>query len=686
MDNIKGVDGLAVNTLRALSADLSYHAKSGHPGAPMGMAPMAHVLFTKFLKLNPATNKAWLNRDRFVLSNGHACALQYVLLHLLEYDISIDDLKNFRQLGSKTPGHPESHETPGIEVTTGPLGQGFAAAIGLAIAQSHMAALYNRPGFDLFDNRTFVFFGDGCAMEGVASEAASLAGHLQLGNLIALYDDNSICIDGSTESTFTEDVDKRFEAYGWHVQRVTDGDSDLAAIAAAVENALAVKDKPSMIRVKTTIGYGSKLQGTASVHGNPLKVEDLETFKQKMKLSNELFFVPAEVQSIYRETAKSGAEAESRWNDLFLRYGNAHPELHLELQRRIGGDLPDCWETQLPVYTPNDKPVATRKTSEFVLDAIYAHIPEILSGSADLTSSNLTRWKTAVDLQAPVTGIGSFEGRYIRWGDKGAAMNGIAAYGANLIPIAGTFLNFVSYAAPALRLSALSQLRVIWIATHDSIGLGGDGPTHQPIETLAHFRSVPNLNVWRPADGNETSAAYYTALMSKTTPSVLALARQDLPQLSGSSREKAARGAYVLLEDEKAAITLVSTGSEVSLCLKAAALLSSTHDVKARVVSMPCMEVFDTQPLSYKLSVLTQGLPILSVEALSTNVWSKFSHEQFGINEFGLSGTADDLFKAFGFTAEGICERALQVIDFYRDVPAIRSPVLTAWNRNIALD
>ncbi|KAI4600657.1 Transketolase [Pestalotiopsis sp. 9143b] len=373
-----------------------------------------------------------------------------------------------------------------------------------------MAASYNRPGFDLFDNRTFVFFGDGCAMEGVASEAASLAGHLQLGNLIALYDDNSICIDGSTASTFTEDVDKRFEAYGWHVQRVTDGDSDLAAIAAAVGNALAIKDRPSMIRVKTTIGYGSKLQGTASVHGNPLKLEDLEAFKQKMKLSTDLFSVPDD----YRST--------------------------LKMTRR-------------------------------------------------------------------------------------AAMNGIAAYGANLIPVAGTFLNFVSYAAPALRLSALSQLRVIWITTHDSqIGLGGDGPTHQPIET------------------NETAAAYYMALTSKTSPSVLALARQDLPQLPGSSREKAARGAYVLLEDENAAITLVSTGSEVSLCLKAAALLSDTHDVKARVVSMPCMEVFDKQPLSYQLSVLTQGIPVLSVEALSTNAWSRFSHEQFGINEFGLSGTAEE--------------------------------------------
>lgn len=575
------LDILAINTLRALSIDASFKANSGHPGAPMGLAPLAHVLFRK-MQFNPITNKTWINRDRFVLSNGHACSLLYALLHLYGYDISVDDLKAFRQLGSKTCGHPEAHVTPGVEVTTGPLGQGFANALGLAIAQAHMAATYNRPGLNIFTNHTFVIFGDGCAMEGVASEAASLAGHLKLGNLIAIYDDNHVCIDGDINSTFTEDVVKRFEAYGWHTQSVEHGNTDLDAISRAIDAAMSVKDKPSMIKVTTTIGFGSLLQGTGGVHGSPLKVDDIKQFKEKAGISPEPFHIPKSVRTMYSKHAARGTLAEAQWSKTFTRYQTREPELHAELTRRLRGELPGDWQQILPIYRESDPSLASRKLSETTLTALQAALPELMSGSADLTSSNLTRWKDARDFQAADTGLGSGEGRYLRWGVRehamGAAMNGIAAYGANLIPCAGTFLNFVSYAAGAVRLSALGQLRVIWVATHDSIALGEDGPTHQPIETLAHFRAIPNIHVWRPADGNETSAAYATALAASRTPSILALTRQGMPQLQASSIEKASRGGYTVLESKDANITIVSTGSEVSVCMDAAKVLSENHE------------------------------------------------------------------------------------------------------------
>ncbi|KAK3722428.1 Transketolase [Vermiconidia calcicola] len=642
------IDELAINTIRCLAVDATFQANSGHPGAPMGMAPVAHVLWNKFMTFNPK-NPDWLNRDRFVLSNGHGCMLQYALLHLFGYNVPMEALKTFRQVDSITPGHPESHDTEGIEVTTGPLGQGFSNAVGLAIAQAHTAGVFNKPGYELINNHTFMFFGDGCAMEGIASEAASLAGHLQLGNLIAIYDDNHISIDGDTKVSFTEDVTARFESYGWHTQWVKDGDSDLDGIEAAIKKAKEVTDKPSMIKLTTTIGFGSKLQGTGGVHGNPLKADDCKQVKEKFGFDPEkMFVVPQEVYDAYGKHAAEGAAAEEEWNKLFEKYAGEHKEAASELKRRHSRKLPDGWQTKLPVYKPSDAAVASRKLSESVLEAIHEAVPELLSGSADLTGSNNTRWKSAVDFQPPSLGIGDWTGRYLRYGvrEHGMAgiMNGMSAYGT-IIPAGGTFLNFVSYAAGSVRLSSLSHQRVIYIATHDSIGLGEDGPTHQPVETLAHFRALPNMMVWRPADGNETSAAYYMALTSHDTPSILALTRQNLPQLEGSTIENGIKGGYTVLEDKEASITLVSTGSEVSICLEAVKTLKE-KDVKARVVSMPCTEVFDAQPKDYKMQVIPDGIPALSVEVMSTLGWEKYSHEQFGLNRFGASGPYKDVYKA----------------------------------------
>jgi transketolase len=678
------VDTLAINTIRVLAADATAHANSGHPGAPMGMAPVAHVLFNRFMKFNPK-NPDWLNRDRFVLSNGHGCMLQYALLHLYGYAVSMDDLKAFRTVDSITPGHPEAHDTPGIEVTTGPLGQGISNAVGLAMAQAHTAAVFNKPGFDLVDNYTYAFLGDGCLMEGVSSEACSLAGHLQLGNLIAVWDDNKITIDGDTNQAFTEDVVKRYESYGWHVLTVEDGDHDLAGIEAAFNKAREVKDKPTLIQLKTIIGFGSKQQGTHGVHGSPLKADDIKQLKEKFGFNPEQsFVVPQEVYDLCNKAAASGAAHEEEWNKLFAKYAEQYKAEHADLARRLKGDLPEGWEKHLPTYTPADSAVASRKLSETVINKIFDAIPELVGGSADLTGSNLTRWKGAIDFQPPATGLGTYAGRYIRFGVRehgmGAILNGMAAYGT-IIPYGGTFLNFVSYAAGAVRLSALSRVRVMWIATHDSIGLGEDGPTHQPIETLTHFRALPNCMVWRPADGNETSAAYYVCLVSKHTPSIMALSRQNLPQLEGSVIDKAIKGGYVLHEQEGADITLVSTGSEVCICIDAVKELAEKHNIKARVVSMPCMEVFDTQSKEYRLSVLPDGIPSLSVEVMSTMGWEKYTHEQFGLNRFGASGAYKDVYKKFEFTPEGIAKRAIATIDFWKDVPNIRSPINRAFQQ-----
>lgn len=486
-------------------------------------------------------------------------------------------------------------------------------------------------------------------MEGVSSEASSLAGHLQLGNLIAVWDDNHISIDGDTNCAFTEDVAKRYEAYGWHVVRVEQGDSDLARMAEALKEAQAVKDKPTLIQLTTTIGFGSTQQGTHGVHGSPLKPDDIRQLKEKFGFNpDKNFDVPQEVYDAYAQTAAKGAAAEAEWNQLLAKYAESYPAEHKDLLRRLKSELPEGWEKALPVYSPSDAAVATRKLSETVLSKIESVVPELLGGSADLTGSNLTRWKGAVDFQPAANGLGDYSGRYIRFGVRehgmGAIMNGLAAYGT-VLPYGGTFLNFVSYGAGSVRLSSLSRVRVVWVATHDSIGLGEDGPTHQPIETLAHFRALPNCMVWRPADGNETSAAYKVVLTHKDCPSILALSRQNLPQLEGSTIEKASLGGYVLQEVEGAQISLLSTGSEVSICVEAAKYLADNHGIKARVVSMPCFEVFDSQPKDYKLSVLPDGIPSLSVEVMSTMGWEKYTHEQFGLNRFGASGPYKDVYK-----------------------------------------
>lgn len=486
-------------------------------------------------------------------------------------------------------------------------------------------------------------------MEGVASEAASLAGHLQLGSLIAIWDDNHISIDGNTNCAFTEDVALRFKAYGWHIEVVEDGDNDLDGIEAAIKKCQAVLDKPSLIKLRTTIGFGSKLQGTGGVHGAPLKADDIKQVKEKFSFDSEkTFVVPQEVYDMYNKHGAEGAAQEQEWDQLLSKYTESHKAEADDLKVRLSGELPEGWEKNLPTYSPSDAAVASRKLSEIVLTKIHQAIPSLVGGSADLTGSNLTRWKDAVDFQPPAIGLGDWTGRYIRYGVRehamGAIMNGLAAFGT-VIPYAGTFLNFVSYAAGAVRLSALSQVRVIWVATHDSIGLGEDGPTHQPIETLAHFRALPNCMVWRPADGNETSAAYYVALTSKHTPSIIALSRQNLPHLETSTIERASKGAYVVHEAENANITLVSTGSEVGICIDAVKYLKDNHNLVARVVSVPCFEVFDAQPKEYRLSVLPDGIPSLSVEVMSTMGWERYTHEQFGLNRFGASGAYKDVYK-----------------------------------------
>ncbi|KAI7882406.1 transketolase [Lichtheimia hyalospora FSU 10163] len=668
---VQNIDQRAINTVRVLAADVVRGANSGHPGAPMGCAPMAHVLFNKFITVNPK-NPKFVNRDRFVLSNGHGCALLYIYLHLLGYDVSMDDLKQFRQVGSKTPGHPEAHDTPGVEVTTGPLGQGISNAVGLAAAEAHLAATYNRPGFELFNNYTYTIVGDGCLQEGVAAEAVSLAGHWKLGKLIALYDDNKITIDGDTAVSFTEDVAERFKSYGWHTLTVADGDNDIAALEKAIEEAKAVTDKPTIIKVKTTIGYGSLLQGEEKVHGAPLSADDIKQVKEKFGFNpDEQYVVPKEVYELYGARAAHGAAAEAEWNALFAKYTEAHPQEAAELSRRLAGKLPDNWQSALPRFTPADPAVATRKLSEGVLTALADVIPELLGGSADLTGSNLTRWKKAVDFQHPSTGLGDYSGRYFRYGVREhamfAIMNGLTSYGVNIVPYAGTFLNFLTYGWGAARLSALSHLRVLYVMTHDSIGLGEDGPTHQPIETLALTRATPNMLTFRPADGNEVSGTYLVALENAHRPAIIALSRQGLPQLQGSSVEAVTKGAYVLQDAENAKVVLVATGSEVSLAVEAAKLLAA-EGVPARVVSMPCSEIFDEQPAEYRKSVLPANLPAVSIESLGVYGWERYAHATVGMTSFGASGPAGQLYKKFGITAEDTAAKAKAVVAHYQKV------------------
>jgi transketolase len=659
---------LCINSIRVLSADVVQKANSGHPGAPMGMAPIAHLLWSRVMNYSPK-NPKWWNRDRFVLSNGHGCALQYVMLHLTGYEeFSLDELKRFRQINSKTPGHPESHLTHGgIEVTTGPLGQGFTNAIGLAICQAHLAATYNKPGFELFNNYTYVTVGDGCMMEGITSEGASLAGHLGLNRLIVFYDDNHISIDGETELAFTEDVSRRFESYGWHSIVVPDGDHNVTGLAAAVREAHSVKDKPVFIRVRTTIGFGSSKQGTEKVHGAPLGADDVAAVKKKFGFDPaQSFVVPQEVINEYRKAIPRGEELVSKWNHLFAQYKAQYPELAAELERRFAGKLPDNWKSVLPTSKPEDAAKATRQHSQVVINAIAKIMPELVGGSADLNPSTLSYMECSKDFQKH-----SPEGRNIRFGVREHAMaaicNGIEAYGG-FRAYGATFLNFIGYAMGAVVLSALSHLGVIYVMTHDSIGLGEDGPTHQPINTYMMIRAMPNILFIRPADGNETSGAYAVALENSRRPSVLALCRQAIPNLKGTSIEGVYRGAYTISEAEggKPQLILVGTGSELHVAVQAAAEMK---DIRVRVVSMPSWELFGQQPIEYRQSVFPDGVPILAVEAASVMGWREYAHSVVGMENFGASGPVKDVLSYFGFNAANVVKKSHELLDFYSKSP-----------------
>eukprot|EP01138_Halocafeteria_seosinensis_P012997 gb/GECG01013275.1/.p1 GENE.gb/GECG01013275.1/~~gb/GECG01013275.1/.p1 ORF type:complete len:697 (+),score=95.10 gb/GECG01013275.1/:1-2091(+) len=656
-----------VNTIRVLAGDITTNAKSGHPGAPMGCAPIAHVLWGHVMKYNPK-NPQWFNRDRFVLSNGHACALQYTMLHLTGYDMPMEQLKKFRKLGSITAGHPENELHPAIEVSTGPLGQGISNSVGMALAEKHLEAEFNSDDMKLIDNHIFTICSDGDLQEGVSSEASSLAGHLGLGKLIALYDDNQISIDGKTELSFSEDVLKRYEAYGWHVQRVTDGNRDLKGIAQAIENAKNVTDKPSMIAIKTYIGFGTTKENTADVHGSPLDEEALRQLKTKFGFNpDESFVIPEEVAKFYKSAGDKGAAREQEWNDLFQRYAKAYPEKAKELQRRIRGELPEGWEKCLPAFSTSDKDEATRSTSGKVLNALAEKVPELIGGSADLTPSNKTELKCSGNFskESPI-------GRYLRFGVREHGMtaigNGIFAYGA-LRPFVATFLNFIGYAAGSTRLSAISGFGLIFVATHDSIGLGEDGPTHQPIEMLSMLRAMPKMTVFRPADGNEVAAAYELAIRDAHHPSVLALSRQNLPHLD-SSREKAKHGGYQVFDTAgvgsggKPDIVIVSTGSEVSIAIDGAKQLSE-NGKRACVVSLLSWEVFEQQDREYRKSVLPEGVPTLAVEALASTGWGKFSHAQHCLDQYGVSAPYKDAYTHFGFTGDNVKNKGLRLIQYF---------------------
>lgn len=662
-------------------------AKSGHPGAPMGCAPMAHALWSSVAaggagRVHSAKNPDWWNRDRFVLSNGHACALQYVMLNLSGYeDCSMEQLKQFRQVGSATPGHPENFCTKGVEVCTGPLGQGISNAVGMAIASKHLGATYNTSDFNIIDNKTYVICGDGCLQEGISGEACSLAGHLGLGGLIVLYDDNKITIDGNTDLAFTEDVNKRYEAYGWHVQTVSNVANGLGELQKAIEEAKKETDKPSIIKVRTEIGYGSpSKQGSASSHGAPLGDSEIIAVKDRLygMDKNQKFHVSEDVAAYYKQQADEADEARVAWDAEFVKYKKAYPDKAAELERRFNHEMPDGAFNDLPKFVfGKDKAMATRNFSHACLNAVAPKFPELMGGSADLTGSNLTNITGAVDFQKDTP-----EGMIIRFGVREHAMaaicNGMFSYGA-FRPFCATFLQFAGYALGAMRISSLAKFGVIYIMTHDSIGLGEDGPTHQPVEMLESLRAMPNMNVFRPADANEMAAAYQAALESVNTPSVICCSRGAVSPLEHSSKEKALKGGYIVVEADGGSpdLVLVATGSEVWRCVDAAKALQNEHSIKTRVVSMPCQEVFLNQDEQYRISLLPGNVPTLSVEASSEHGWHRFSHAQIGLTRFGMSGPLEELFIKFGFGSENVAAKGKELVDFYKqrggDVPDLNA-------------
>jgi transketolase len=664
------VEELSITTIRTLAMDAVQKANSGHPGTPMALAPAAYVLWTRFLRHNPR-NPEWFDRDRFVLSAGHASMLIYAMLHLTGYDVSLDEIKNFRQWGSKTAGHPEHGLAPGVETTTGPLGQGFMTAVGMAMAEAHLAARFNRPNFDIVDHYTYVFCSDGDFMEGASHEAASIAGHLGLGKLVVLYDDNRISIEGGTELTYSEDVAKRFEGYQWHVQNLGDGANDLHALTTALTLARQEKERPSLIIVRSHIAYGApKMQDTPEAHGAPLGDEEI---KQTKKIygwpENEKFLVPAKVQShMGGRSVDQGEYLEREWTEKLAGYREAHPDLAQQFEGALEGRLPDGWESAIPEFKPSEKPVATRTASGKVLNAIARNVPWLVGGSADLAPST----RTLIEGEGYFA-RGQYANRNIAWGVREHAMcagssgmvlhTGVRAY-------ASTFLIFTDYARPAIRLASLMEIPVIYVMTHDSIGLGEDGPTHQPIEHLPALRAIPHLRVIRPADANETAYAWRAAMLRRNGPTLLALTRQNVPIFDRSryaGAEGVLRGAYVLSREKGQApdLILIGSGSEVRLLLGAQDKLAA-EKIDARVVSMPCWEIFREQPPEYRREVFPAEVAArLAVEAASTMGWREWVGDKgdvIGIDRFGASAPDKELFRHYGFTVENVVERARRLV------------------------
>ncbi|MFG5371542.1 transketolase [Enterococcus faecalis] len=652
-------DQLGVNTIRTLSIEAVQKANSGHPGLPMGAAPMAYALWTKHLKVNPTTSRNWVDRDRFVLSAGHGSAMLYSLLHLSGYNVTIDDLKNFRQWDSKTPGHPEVHHTDGVEATTGPLGQGIAMAVGMAMAEAHLAATYNRDSFPIMDHYTYAICGDGDLMEGVSQEASSMAGHMKLGKLIVLYDSNDISLDGPTSKAFTENVGARYEAYGWQHILVKDG-NDLDEIEAAIEAAKAETDKPTLIEVKTVIGYGAPKEGTSSVHGAPIGEEGITAAKAVYGWEYPDFTVPEEVAARFKETMiDEGQKAEEAWNEMFKNYEHAHPELAKQFKEAFANQLPEGWEQELPKYELGTS-AASRVTSKETIQAISKVVPSFWGGSADLSASNNTMVVAEKDFEP-----GQYEGRNIWFGVRefamAAAMNGIQLHGGSHV-YGGTFFVFTDYLRPAIRLAALQKVPVTYVLTHDSVAVGEDGPTHEPIEQLASVRCIPNVHVIRPADGNETVAAWKIAMTSTETPTILVLSRQNLPVLEGTlehASDSVQKGAYVLSpqKGEQPAGILIATGSEVNLAVEAQAKLAE-EGIDVSVVSMPSFDLFEKQSAEYKESVLPKAVTKrVAIEAAASFGWERYvgtEGKTITIDHFGASAPGGLVLEKFGFTPENV--------------------------------
>lgn len=652
------------SAIRALSMDAVQQANSGHPGMPMGMAEIAVALWGKHLRHAPS-NPKWINRDRFILSNGHGSMLLYALLHLTGYDLSAEELKNFRQMDSKTPGHPESHMTPGVETTTGPLGQGITNAVGMALAEKLLAAEFNKPDFDVVDHHTYVFLGDGCLMEGISHEACALAGTWELNKLIALYDDNGISIDGHVEGWFTDDTPKRFESYNWNVIRDVDG-HDVAAIEAAIAQAKAA-DKPTLICCKTIIGQGApNMAGTHNVHGAPLGATEIAAAREAMDWPYAPFEIPADVYAAW-DAKEAGEKAQNDWSTLLDAYSKQYPSEAAELVRRTAGDLPEGFEASIQQHIANcnekQENVASRKASQNAIQAIAPTLPEFLGGSADLTGSNLTNWKECIPVRA------NQAGNHVNYGVRefgmSAIMNGIALHGG-FIPFGATFLTFSDYSRNALRMAALMQLRSIFVFTHDSIGLGEDGPTHQSVEHVSSLRLIPHLDNWRPCDTVESTVAWSCAIQRKNGPSTLIFSRQGLPFMVRSEEQVAdiARGGYILKDAPNAQIILIATGSEIGLAMQAAEQLANDN-IAVRVVSMPSTDVFDRQDDAYKASVLTKGVPRVAIEAGTTNFWWKYvglDGDVVGIDSFGESAPANVLFKHFGITVEATIAKVKTIL------------------------